>query len=81
VVDANVRQAAIVRKDLGPFWTLLKTGAGQGSVLAGKWTVRRHDAATPPVDLQRTEAAGGTPPTNFPASGARLVGRAVDAAG
>jgi predicted ATPase len=72
--------AAFMRKDLGPYWTLLKGGAGRVSVLAGKWAVRRHDAATPPVNLRWTGAASEAPPTNFPVSYTRLFGRAAAAA-
>lgn len=71
-------QDAVMRNDLGPWWILLKPGAGQSSVLAGYWAVRRHNAAT--VDLQWTGPTGETPPTNFPAAATRLLGRAVAAA-
>ena len=80
MAQSVAEQTSIVRKDLGPYWTLLKTRAGQDSVLAGMWAVRRHDAATPPADLQWTGAAAKTPPTNFPATARRLVGRAEAAA-
>ena len=45
--------AAAVRKALGPYRGLLKTESRRGYRLLGDWTVRRHDAAKPPVGLQQ----------------------------
>ena len=64
-----------VRKALGPYRTLLKTESRRGYRLLGDWTVRRHDAAKPPIGLQRMRVDGESPVTNFPATVTRLVGR------
>ena len=64
-----------VRKALGPYRSLLKTVSGRGYRLLGDWTVRRHDAAKPPVGLQRMRVDGESPVTNFPAPVTRLIGR------
>jgi predicted ATPase/DNA-binding winged helix-turn-helix (wHTH) protein len=68
--------AMAIRKALGPYRNLLKTESGRGYRLLGDWTVRRHDAAKPPVALQRMPA-GESPVTNFPATITHLVGRSV----
>ena len=57
-------------KALGPFRTLLRTESGRGYRLFGDWTVRRHDAAAPPVGLLRV-----FPLTNLPATLTRFIGR------
>ena len=55
IVMENTLQvhAAAVRKALGPYRKLLKTESRRGYRLLGSWTVRRHDAARPPVGLQQ----------------------------
>src|SRR5271167_3876365 len=55
IVMENTLQvhAVAVRKALGPHRDLLKTQSGRGYRLLGDWTTRRHDAAAPPVGLQR----------------------------
>jgi predicted ATPase len=45
--------------------------------LLGDWTMRRHDAADPPVGLQRMRVGRESPATNFPATVTRLVGRSA----
>src|ERR1700689_2766184 len=45
--------AGAIRKALGPNRGLLKTESGRGYRLLGDWTMRRRDAAAPPVGLQR----------------------------
>jgi predicted ATPase/DNA-binding winged helix-turn-helix (wHTH) protein len=69
--------AAAVRKALGPYRGLLKTEARRGYRLLGDWTVRRHDAAKPPVGPQPIRGATRSPATNFPAVGMRLIGRSA----
>ena len=65
---------AAVRKALGPYRNLLKTESRRGYRLLGSWTVRRHDAARPPVGLQHIRASSD-PASNFPPAVTRLVGR------
>src|SRR5215468_2575374 len=50
IVTENTLQvhAAAVRKALGPYRTLLKTEAGRGYRLLGKWTRRRPGEARSP---------------------------------
>ena len=69
--------AAAVRKALGPYRGLLKTEARRGYRLLGDWTVRRHDAAKPSVGPQPIRGTVGSPATNFPAAGVRLIGRSA----
>src|SRR5215468_6628125 len=69
--------AAAVRKALGPYRGLLKTESRRGYRLLGDWTVRRHDAAKPPVGLQQIRVTGESPATNFPAAVAPLIGRSA----
>ena len=64
-----------VRKALGPYRSLLKTVSGRGYLLLGDWTVSRHDAAKPPVGVQRMRVDGEFPLTNFPVPVTRLIGR------
>ena len=64
-----------VRKALGPYRSLLKTVSGRGYLLLGDWTVSRHDAAKPPVGVQRMRVDGESPLTNFPVPVTRLIGR------
>src|SRR5579863_5220574 len=66
---------AAVRKALGPYRSWLKTEARRGYRLLGDWTVRRHDAARPPVGLQQMRIDDESPVTNFPAAATRLIGR------
>ena len=68
IVMENTLQvhAGAIRKALGPYRNLLKTESGRGYRLLGDWTVRRHDAARPPVGLQRMRVSGESPVTNFP---------------
>jgi non-specific serine/threonine protein kinase len=68
---------AAVRKALGPHRGLLKTVSGRGYRLLGDWSVRRQDAATPPVGLQKIRTTGETPGSNFPLAVTRLVGRSA----
>lgn len=77
VVMENTLQvhAAAVRKALGPYRGLLKTESRRGYRLLGDWTVRRHDAAKPPVGPRQIRVTGESPATNFPATVTRLVGR------
>ncbi len=76
VMDSTLHvHASAVRKALGPYRSLLKTESGRGYRLLGDWTVRRHDAATPPVGLQRMRVDGDSPVTNIPAAVTRLIGR------
>jgi predicted ATPase/DNA-binding winged helix-turn-helix (wHTH) protein len=79
IVMENTLQvhAAAVRKALGPYRSLLKTESRRGYRLLGQWTVRHHDAANPPVGLLQIQVTGRSPPTNFPATTTRLVGRSV----
>ena len=69
--------AVAIRKALGPYKGLLKTESRRGYRLLGDWTVRRHDAAAPPVGLQRIRLSGESPGTNLPAIVTRLIGRAA----
>ena len=68
--------AVAIRKALGPYRNLLKTESGRGYRLLGDWTVRRHDAAKPPVGLRRMRA-GESPMTNFPMPVTPLIGRSA----
>jgi predicted ATPase/DNA-binding winged helix-turn-helix (wHTH) protein len=79
IVMENTLQvhAAALRKALGPYRRLLKTESRRGYRLLGKWTVRHHDAAKPPVGLQQTPVTVEAPATNFPATVTRLVGRSA----
>ena len=67
--------AVAVRKALGAHRDMLKTESGRGYRLLGNWTVRHHDAARPPVGLQRIRVDGESPLTNFPVFVTRLIGR------
>jgi predicted ATPase/DNA-binding winged helix-turn-helix (wHTH) protein len=69
--------AAAVRKALGPHRGLLKTVSGRGYRLLGDWSIRRQDAATPPVGLQKIRTSGEVPGSNFPLTVTRLVGRSA----
>src|SRR5580704_757506 len=79
IVMENTLQvhAGAIRKALGPYRSLLKTEAGRGYRLLGEWTVRRRDAARPPVGVQRMRAEGESLATNFPAPVTRLIGRSA----
>ena len=66
-----------VRKALGPYRGLLKTEASRNHRLRGDWTVRHHDAATPPIGRQEILVSGDSPTTNFPVAVTRLVGRST----
>jgi predicted ATPase/DNA-binding winged helix-turn-helix (wHTH) protein len=79
IVMENTLQvhAAAVRKALGPYRNLLKTESRRGYRLLGDWTVRRHDAARPPIGLQRMQVDGVSPVTNFPVTVTHLVGRSA----
>lgn len=50
-----------------------------GYRLPGAWEVRLQRAATQPSGLQHVNGGGKVPRTNFPAAGARLIGRAAAA--
>ncbi len=77
VVMDNTLQvhAMAVRKALGPYRNLLKTESGRGYRLLGDWSVRRQDAAKPPVGLQRMQVSGESPVSNFPLTVTHLIGR------
>ena len=79
VVMENTLQvhAMAIRKALGPYRGLLKAESGRGHGLLGNWTVRHHDAARPPVGLQKIRVTGESPGSNLPVVGARLIGRSV----
>jgi DNA-binding winged helix-turn-helix (wHTH) protein len=79
IVMENTLQvhAAAVRKALGPFRGLLKTESRRGYRLHGDWTVRRDDAAKPPVGLRQIRVTGDSPATNFPAVVTPLIGRSA----
>jgi predicted ATPase/DNA-binding winged helix-turn-helix (wHTH) protein len=79
IVMENTLQvhAAAVRKALGPYRGLLKTESRRGYRLLGDWTVRRDDAAKPPVGLRQIRATGDSPATNFPAAITPLIGRSA----
>src|SRR5580698_9024215 len=78
VMDSTLHvHAAAVRKALGPYRGLLKTESRRGYRLLGDWTVRRHDAARPPIGLQRMRVGDKAPGTNFPATVTRLIGRSA----
>ncbi len=70
---------AAVRKALGPYRGLLKTEPGRGYRLLGDWTVRRQDAAAPPVNLQLARASSEPLTTNLPEIVTPLVGRSAAA--
>src|ERR1051326_5006101 len=69
--------AVAIRKALGPYRGLLKTESRRGCRLLGDWTIRRHDAAAPPVGVQRIRLSGETPGNNLPSIVTRLIGRAA----
>jgi predicted ATPase len=46
-----------------------------GYRLLGSWSIRREDAAAPPVGRQQLRISGEAPATYFPAIVTRLVGR------
>jgi predicted ATPase/DNA-binding winged helix-turn-helix (wHTH) protein len=79
VVMENTLQvhAGAVRRALGPYRGLLKTESRRGYRLLGDWTVRRRDAAKPPVGLRQIQARGGPAATNFPAAVTPLIGRSA----
>ena len=67
------------RKTPGPYRGLLKTKSRRSDRLLGNWMVRHHDAAVPPVGLQKIQVTGDSPTTNFPLVGTRLIGRSAAA--
>ena len=79
VVLENTLQvhAAAVRKALGPYRTLLKTESGRGYRLLGNWTARHQDMPRQPRGLQQISVSHASPPSNFPVSATRVVGRAT----
>src|SRR5215469_9533001 len=79
VVMENTLQvyAGAVRRALGPYRGLLKTESRRGYRLLGDWTVRRRDAARPPVGLRQIRATGEPSATNFPAAVTPLIGRSA----
>ena len=79
VVLENTLQVhtAAVRKALGPYRSLLKTESRRGYRLLGSWTVRHQDTPRHPRGVQRISVSRESPPTNFPATATRLVGRAA----
>src|SRR5215467_13715371 len=70
VVMENTLQvhAGAVRKALGPHRGLLKTESRRDYRLLGDRTLRRRDAAEPPVGLRRIRTTGEPAGTNFPAA-------------
>ena len=68
---------AAVRKALGPYRGLLKTESRRGYRLLGSWTARHHDAAGPPVGLQKVRISEASPGTNLPVVVTPLVGRSA----
>jgi len=55
VMDNTLQvHAAAIRKAFGPYRSLLRTESRRGYRLLGDWMVRRHEAAGPPIGLQRT---------------------------
>src|SRR5215471_13430633 len=79
VVMENTLQvhAGAVRKALGPYRGLLKTESRRGYRLLGDWSIRRRDAAKPPVGLRQLRATDELAGTNFPASVTPLIGRSA----
>jgi predicted ATPase/DNA-binding winged helix-turn-helix (wHTH) protein len=69
--------AMAVRKALGRYRGLLKTEPGRGYRLLGGWSMRRQEAADPPVGRQQVRTTGESPVTNLPVVVTRLVGRAT----
>src|SRR5215468_10542695 len=70
IVMENTLQvhAGAVRKALGPYRGFLKTESRRGYRLLGDWTIRRREAARPPVGLRQLRARDELAGTNFPAS-------------
>jgi predicted ATPase/DNA-binding winged helix-turn-helix (wHTH) protein len=66
-----------VRKALGPCRGLLKTESRRGYRLLGDWTVRRRDAARPPIGFARIRLAEEPAGTNLPAATTVLIGRSA----
>ncbi len=79
IVGDNTLQVHIsaIRKALGPNRAMLKTASGRGYQMLGSWTVRRHDAAAPPVGVQQTQVDTRSRVSNFPATVTPLIGRAA----
>ena len=78
VMENTLRvHTAAVRKALGPYRGLLKTEARRGYRLLGRWSVRHHAAAEPPVGLQKVRVSDESPVTNLPVIVTHLVGRAA----
>ena len=77
IVMENTLQvhAGAVRRALGPYRGLLKTESRRGYRLLGEWTVRRPDAARPPVGLRQIRLVDELAGTNLPAAIVPLVGR------
>src|ERR1700722_14195947 len=77
MVGENTLQVHIsaIRKALGQDRAMLKTASGRGYRLLGDWTIRRHEAARPPVGVQPMRVGGESPVTNFPAAVTPLIGR------
>ena len=69
-----------VRKALGPDRGMLKTSSGRGYRLLGNWTVRHGGASEvpPPLPPPRDQPEA-RPPTNFPLTIAKLIGRTTAA--
>src|SRR5262249_15736888 len=79
IVMENTLQvhAAAVRKALGPYRGLLKTESRRGYRLLGYWTVRRRDAAMPPLVLNPLLATHNPPTTTSPAAITPFIGRSA----
>jgi non-specific serine/threonine protein kinase len=79
IVEENKLQVHVsaVRKALGPDRGTLKTSFGRGYRLVGGWTVRKESTPADSVALDPTRMPVQPFPTNVPAAGSELVGRAA----
>jgi predicted ATPase/DNA-binding winged helix-turn-helix (wHTH) protein len=78
IVEENTLQVHIsaIRKALGPDRTMLKTAAGRGYRLLGRWTVREN-AEPPDVPTTSFAIPGPARSTNLPQATSNLIGRAT----
>jgi non-specific serine/threonine protein kinase len=81
IVSDNTLQVhiAAIRKALGPQRFVLKTEAGRGYRLLGRWTARNAVAATVSAVPGPGQAAGMQQKTNLPATVTSFFGRAIAA--
>ena len=78
VEEATLRvHISAVRKALGANHDLLKTTPGRGYRLVGPWTIRPVAPTAPPPALAPMRIEDQPPPTNLPAWGSDLIGRAA----